>query len=298
MDVTELIEDLKGRARTLQSRIFPTQVLLELQDTRLVGQALLQGKPGRVFVDVPLPAQSCKAGFPIEIDALADLLGELMLGEKLLDAHVMAALPLEAVHWRVLDWANAPAPEQAIEALRALNPELGLPFPLSEATIDLRPLPTAPQKLLLAATSHQVVDSWIEVFDQAGLNLDRLAAPQSCRLAALQRELGEFSPDLLVLLIGPEETRGRPFMAIRGGVPLFERILVEKGDRMVAEFERCVTFLRKEFDNAHDLGLLLEGSLEERDALESTLGQPLLDLEVEPFGSLVMKGLAIPELTP
>ena len=105
-----------------------------------MGQELLQGKPGRVFVDVPLPAQTCKAGLPIEIEALADMLGELMLAEKHLDAHVMAALPQEAVHWRVLDWASAPAPEEAIEALRALNPELGLPFPLSEATIDLRPL--------------------------------------------------------------------------------------------------------------------------------------------------------------
>jgi hypothetical protein len=295
LEVAELIEDLRGRLRSLQSRIFPQQVLLELHDTRMIGQPLLNGQPGALCVDLPLPARTCKAGLPIETEALSDLIGELMLREKLIDAHVMASLPQEAVHWRVVNWANAPDPEEAVEELRAMDPELGLPIPLSEACIDLQPLPSAPDKLLLAATSREVVDGWIEVFDQAGLNLDRLAAPQSCRLAALQAQLAEFPPDLLVLLLSPEGTRGRPFMAIRAGIPLFERILVEQGDRLIPEIERCVTFLRSEFADVGDLRLLLEGPLEQQNALEASLGQPAQALELDPYASLVIRGLAIPE---
>jgi len=298
LEVAELVEDLKGRLRTLRSKVFPQQVLLELHDTRMVGQGLHRGQAGPLSVDLPLPAKTCKAGMPLETEALADAIGELMLRENFMEAHVMAALPPEAVHWRVLDWEGAPAAEEAIVTLRAMDPDLGFPFPLSEATIDIQPLPEARNKLLLAATSRQVVEGWIEVFDQAGLNLDRLAPPQSCRLAALRDQLAAVPPQVLVLVIAPEETRGRPFMAIRAGIPLFERVLVEKGDRLVAEIQRCVTFLRKEFAGVQELRLLLEGPMEERTMLEATLGQPIRELVVQPFGSLVMAGLAIPERLP
>ncbi|MEB3155821.1 MAG: hypothetical protein VKO26_00085 [Cyanobacteriota bacterium] len=295
MEVAELVEDLKGRLRTLQTKVFPQQVLLELHDTRVLGQTLLNGQAGPLAVDLPLPAKTCKSGLPIESEALADAIGELMLREKLIDAHVMAALPPEAVHWRVLDWNQPPAAEEAIATLRDLDPELGFPFPLSEASIDVRPLGASADKLLLAATSRQVVDGWVEVFDQAGLNLERLAPPQSCRLAALGDELAAVPPEALVVVIAPQETRGRPFLALRAGIPLFERVLVEKGDQLVAEIQRCVTFLRREFADVHDLRLLLEGPMEEQSTLEAHLGQPMRALDVRPFGSLVMAGLAIPE---
>lgn len=298
MEVADLIEDLKGRLRTLQGRIFPQQVLVELHDTRMIGQALVQGQPGPLCVDLPLPAKVCKAGLPIEIDALADLIGELMLRENLIDAHVQASLPQEAVQWHVIDWSNPPAPEEAVAALRLLDPDLGLPYPLSEAVIDLQPLPDAPGKLLMAATTREVVDAWIEVFDQAGLRLDRLASPQSCRLAALRDQLATIPADTLVVLISPEGTRGMPFMAIRDGIPLFERILVEKGHRLIPEIQRSIAFLRREFADVRDLRLLLEGPLELQGVLEATLGLPAEQLVVLPYGSLVLRGLAIPELTP
>jgi hypothetical protein len=296
LEVAELMEGLRGTVRTWQSRLFPQQVLLELQDIRMLGQPLFQGQPRGLCVDLPLPAKTCKAGLPIEVEALSDLIGELMLRENLMDAHVMASLPQEAVHWRVLDWPNAPDPAEAVPALRELDPDLGLPMPLSEAAIDLQPLPEAPAKLLLAATAREVVEGWIDVFDQAGLNLDRLAAPQSCRLAALRPRLAEIPPDKLVLLISAEGSYGRPMMAIRAGIPVFERVLVEKGERLIPEVERCLTFLRKEFPDTGELRLLLEEPIEEQEALEDVLGQPARELDVLPFASLVMAGLAIPEL--
>jgi hypothetical protein len=44
-----------------------------------------------------------------EIEALADLIGELMLRENLHNAHVQASLPEEAVQWRVIDWHSRTA---------------------------------------------------------------------------------------------------------------------------------------------------------------------------------------------
>lgn len=295
MEVAELIEGLKERMRTLQSRLFPQQVLLELHDTRMVGQPLLLGRPGPLCVDLPLPAETCKAGLPIEVEALADLIGELMLRENLMEAHVLASLPQEAVHWRVVDWPNAPDLAEAVSALRALDPDLGMPIPLSEATIDLRPLPDAPNKFLLAATPREVVEGWIEVFDQADLQLDCLAAPQSCRLAALRTQLAEIPPDKLVLLISPAGTRGRPLLAIRAGIPLFERVLVEQGEWLIPEVQRCLNFLRREYPDTGAVRLLLEEPIEEQEALETALGEPAQELDVLPYASVVLAGLAIPE---
>lgn len=296
MQLDEIIEDLRDRVRALRSGWFPQQMILELDDTKMVGQPLVDGRPGPTCLDLPLPSLTCRNGMPVEVNALAELIGELLLRENMMDAHVMAALPPDCVSWRVIDWEAAPEPEEAASALRAREPDLGIPFPLSEAAIDLQPLPSASGQFLMAATKREVVDGWIEVFDQAGLSLDRLAPPQSCRLAALRGDLERTPPDTLVLLVSPWGLEGRQLMALLDGVPLFERKLSDQLSRRVREIERCGTFLRREFASARSLRLLLEGPpVEEREELEAALQLPTEEIDGGPFGSLVMKGLAIPE---
>ena len=175
------------------------------------------------------------------------------------------------------------------------SPDLGLPYPLSEASIDVQPLPSAPGKLLLAATSREVVQAWIEVFDLAGLNLDRLAAPQSCRLSAVRPLLEEVPPGHMVVMLSPMGTRGRPLMAIRDGIPLFERTLVEQGDRLYPEIQRSIAFLRREFPDVRAVRLFMEGPVEERKAMEAALEQPVQQVDLHPFASVLLAGLAIPE---
>lgn len=297
MQVSELIEDLRERARGFKTRLFPQQLLLTLDDTRMVGQPFVNGRPGPTCVDLPLPALTCKGGLPIEVEALADLIGELLLRENQIDAHVLAALPPDSVYWRVIDWVGAPQGEDAMLTLRRLQPDLGLPFPLAEAAIDLRPLPAAPGQWLLAATKREVVEGWITVFDQAGLRLERLAPPQSCRLAALREELADDSGSSLTLLLSPGGATNRKLMAIRAGVPLFERTLPLEEDAALRDVERCVAFLAREFAEAAEPRLLLEGPWPERERLETALGLAAQPVESEPYSSLVMKGLAIPEPT-
>lgn len=295
MEVSELIEDWRERLRPLKTRMFPQQVLVELSDAAVVGQPLLNGRPGPVSIDVPLPSLTCKEGMPIEIEPLADLIGDLLVRDGLIDAYVLASLPQVAVDWRVIDWASKPMPADGASALRKLNPDLGLPYALADAVIDVRPLADAPGKLLLATARREVVEGWIAVFHQAGTNLDRLACPQTCRLAALQGSLAAIPAGTLVVLLTAREGGGQ-LMAIRDGVPLFEWPLPAEGAAKVAEVKRCVAFLQREF-GAGLVQLLTEGELEEPEALEAALALPLQPISCAPFGSLVMQGLAIPEQT-
>jgi hypothetical protein len=297
LQVSELIEDLRERLKPLKSRMFPQQVLLQLSDTALLGQPLLNGLPGSASIDVPLPSLTIKAGMPIEIEPLADLIGDLLVREDLIDAYVMAALPQVAVDWRVIDWAAQSAPEEAAAELRRLNPDLGLPYSLEDAAMDLRPLAGAPGKQLLATTRREVVEGWIAVFHQAGTNLDRLACPQTCRLAGLQGELDAIPPGTLVLLLTVQPESGQ-MMAIRDGVPLFEWPLPAVASAKVATVERCLSFLRREYPGVRQVRLLLEGEQDELEILEDALDLPIQQIQCAPYASLVMQGLAIPELRP
>lgn len=275
--------------------MFPKQVLLELSDESVVGQPLLKGNPGKLCIDVPLPALTIRTGQPIEIDPLADLIGDLLVREGLIDAFVSAALPQSAVAWRVIDWTAGGIPEDGVAELRRRNPDLALAYPLAEAAIDLRPLEGAPGKVLVALTPMEVVEGWIQVFDQAGTTLDRLACPQSCRLAALQGELATIPPATLVVLLTVQEA-GRQLLAIREGVPVFEWPLPEEAKGLVDEVKRCLAFLRREFPGDGSVRLLLEGALEDPEGFANALGLPLANTSCAPYNSLVLQGLAVPEL--
>ncbi|MFN7677595.1 MAG: hypothetical protein ACK5QW_03235 [Cyanobacteriota bacterium] len=298
-----MLDGIRDRLRPLKSWIFPYQVLLELSDNQLLGQPIFKGRPGPICLDVPLPALTIKEGVPVEVEPLADLIGELMVRENLIDAYVMASLPEAAVHWRVLEWETPLAPGvEALAALREREPNLGLPFPLAEAELDLQALPLAPGQWLLAATRREVVEGWITVFHQAGLNLDRLTSPQSCRLAALHEELAAVPSDTLVLVVSPGDgqDRGPLLLAIQDGVPLFERPMPVHSAAAVAEMARSMAFLREAFPSGGGARLLLDPAFKEEEQAELEDGLSLLAERIacSPYGSLVMKGLAIPELVP
>lgn len=297
VDVSELLDDLKERIRPLKTRMFPQQVLLELSEAALVGQAYSNGRVAPVSINVPLPSLTIKQGMPIEVEPLADLIGDLLVRDGLIDAYVMASLPQVAVDWRVIDWGEKEVPDNGVAALRELALDLGLPYGLEEAAMDLRPLPGRGGKHLLATTRREVVEGWIKVFHQAGTNLDRLACPQTCRLSALEGLLVEMEPGALVVLLTMKEG-GQQLLAIRAGVPLFEWPLPEQAEAQVGEVARCLAFLQRKFGAVERVELLLEGQLEGVEALEEALGVEAVRVSTAPYGSLVMRGLAIPETTP
>jgi hypothetical protein len=149
LEVSELLDDLKERLKPFKTRMFPQQVLLELSETGLVGQGYSNGRVAPVLINVPLPSLTIKEGVPIEVEPLADLIGDLLVRDGLIDAYVMASLPQAAVDWRVIDWGEREVPADGVAALRELAPDLGLPYGLKEAAMDLRPLASGEGKQLL-----------------------------------------------------------------------------------------------------------------------------------------------------
>lgn len=297
LEIASLIEDLQDRIRPLQARLFPRQVLLELRDDVVRGQVLADGSPGKVRFDAPLPPLTCRNGMPLEREPIGDLIGDLMVRDNLMEAFVMAALPPAAAAWRVIEWpAGMPVPDDPIQAVRDLDPiSLRLPFSLSEAVIDIKPI--AGSKAILAASSRQVVDAWIQVFTHAGARLERLAPAQSCEFLALIAHLeGVSSRDLLLLLTpGPSTTR---LLMVRDGTPRFDRTLAATGHQLLEDVARSVAFYRRKDPEVRAVRLLLAAPMAEADSLAARLGVKPETIHSTPFDSLVIEGLAVAELEP
>jgi hypothetical protein len=297
LELGSLLEDVQDRIRPLQARFFPRLVLLELHDESLRGQVLGDGgEPGPVSIEAPLPALTCRNGLPLEKEPLGDLIGDLLVRDGLIEALVMAALPPAAVHCRVIEWPLSEIPDEPIEALRQIDPPLRLPFPLEEASLDLHPLPGgASPRMLLAAAPRALVDAWIQVFNLAGVQLERLAPAQTCQLAALQERLAGAPGDRLIALLeaGPEERR---LVLVEGGVPVFEWELPGDDGALVAEVARCLRFYRRRSPEVRDLELLLVRPSPLAERLARELATTPVPLTAEPFGSLVLQGLATPEV--
>ncbi|MEB3321465.1 MAG: hypothetical protein VKI81_01425 [Synechococcaceae cyanobacterium] len=300
MELGTVLEDLQDRVRPLRARLFPQLVLLELHDSSLRGQVLRDGlDPQPVSIEAPLPPLTCRNGRPLEKEPLGDLIGDLLVRDGLIEALVMAALPPAAMEWRVLEWPGEDLLGDPIQALRGMHdPPLRLPFPLEEASVDVHPLPGSPPRMLFAATPRALVEDWIQVFNLAGVRLERLAPAQACRLAALQGVLDKVSDDELVIVVDPGEA-DRWLLLIHRSVPVFERELPGDDDALVAEVARCVAFYRRHDPSSPDrLRLVLGGPFARRDALEHQLGTAAEELAAEPFGSLVLQGLATQEVQP
>ena len=272
----------------------PQLVLLELQDDSLMGQAHSALQPGPVTIDTPLPPETCRDGMPLEVEALGDLIGDLLMRDNLINAYVLASLPLGASQWRVIDWPkNEPVPANPIAAIRKLDPPLNLPYPLADACLDVQSLPGHPNRLLLAATPRKLVEAWEQVFDLAGVRLDRLAPYQTCLLAGLAPELSGVSTSDLVAVVAPGEEESR-LMLLRGDVPVFEKSLPSDPDAMAVEFDRCVSFYRRQDPSCRGLKVFLSKPFDQADRLLPAGGSAPLEPLHGKYGSVVLQGLASP----
>ena len=172
MTSSGIAQNLLERLSPLKAQLFPRIVLIELNDAGLRGQLLRGDRPEPLSLEAPLPPLTCRAGMPLEPEPLGDMLGDLLVREKLLDAFVMASLPPEASELRVIAWPDGLDPDDPERELRRLNPDLGLDFDLAEACLDLTDLPGVEARSLVALTPRPLVEAWIDVFNFAGAQLE------------------------------------------------------------------------------------------------------------------------------
>jgi len=277
----------------LRSQWLAERVVLSIEEPTLRGMALRRGAISVPVWESQLPAQVLADGLPLRVEELGDFLGDLLLSKGLMAQPVWLALPRQAAHWRVIEWPFEDWPDEPLEALRTVDPALGLPFALADAAIDLQPLTGQPLRSLLIAAPRQLVEAWIAVFAIAGTTLERLVPSQVGLRQALLPALQALEPQQGVLVLQANGARCAASLW-RQGMPLYERQLKSDDPRLPAELGAMLDYY-----GARDRGfkagqLWLAGNLPDPLALAETLGLPLQQLD----GAVELQGLTGPDAVP
>jgi Tfp pilus assembly PilM family ATPase len=184
-----VLSGLQDQLAPLKSWLFPRRVYLQLEDHAFKAM-VLDGDHVAWLEQVSLPEGLCVNGQPMAVEALGDLLGDLLVERGFPGARVKAVLPRAATTWRVIEWPQSKWPDEPELLVRQQQLDLALPWSLQQADLFLEPLGAAPPRSLLVAVQRDVLESWIEVFNQAGVVLDGLEALSICLWRAVKSQLG------------------------------------------------------------------------------------------------------------
>lgn len=290
-----MIAGLQNIWRSLRAQLFPKLVMIDLSEQLVTVQLVKRGKPLEPIWTAPIPAQTCRDGVPQLTDAVGDFLGDLLLEYGVIDAQLLVSLPWQASHWRVVDWQAGQEPGGSVDQLRALNPDLGWPFPLEQAYLDVQPLPGRPNSSLVIAAERSVVDAWVEVFAIAGSTLQHLLPSQLCTMCGLRDELAATPAGTLVALLEPLDQQ-TSLIVWNQGVPEFERLLPGLMVDLIPALKQSLDFYRNLKAPQASVRLLLSAPLEDVASLEQALGLEAELVDRDGFGSLCLQGLATLEL--
>ncbi len=267
------------------------RVLLVAGERSLMGLGLRGGVVRTAAWQSLLPAQALVDGMPELVDVLGDFIGDVLLSQGLMGQPVWLALPQQAAQWRVIEWPFEQWPDEPIEALRTIDPDLGLPFALADAAIDLQPLPGRPLRSLLVAAPTALVEAWVQAFSIAGAPLERLIPAQVCSRQALLPRLQQLDPHQGVLLLQPQP-QGVIAQLWRQDRPLYERLLRAEGATLAEQLQQLLAFYGSRDPAFAARHLWLAGDLPEPQALASALDLTLEQPDCAPYDSHVMQGLA------
>lgn len=211
----------------------PSQRLgVEITPERVNIVQLEQSKKGHAvnaFVSLPLPEGSFQDGRIVDPDAIADVIRQGLEDKKIKARKVVSAVPVGEAVIRLI---RLPAELDDFE-LRdmVLNQEaaLYLPFAREEADVDFQKLDTQIDEdgierveVLLVATPKDITDSYLNVFERAGLQLKVLEVSSFALLRSLYGQLMQFAPGEAVALVNID-CDGSEISIVLDGVPQFNR---------------------------------------------------------------------------
>ena len=290
-----VLAGIRERWRPLRADLLARVVLLDISDPHLIiGQMLRGGQPMAPVWSAPVPAQTCRQGVPIALDALGDFIGDLLLEHGASDAGLVVALPKVASHLRLLEWPGARVPADPLEDLRQRGQDLGWPFRLADAVVDVQPLSGSSRCAIAGGVSREALDSWIEVFEIAGARLRHLIPAHACLQTALSDNLISGDSQALVALLHPSTTDCH-LMVWRHGLPEFERVLPLEQEALIPELTHALAFCRSRLGGS-PRQLLLGDRLEAAAAIGGALGLPREPVDRNDYGSLHLQGLGLLEL--
>ena len=213
-DLRDRFPALDGWMVQLQGLLEPSRVVLAPEDDSLHLAWSSQGE--QQIASLALPPDLCRMGQPLDRQALGETIADLLLERGLIPARVSVELllPLPSCQWRVVPVAE-PGQAWDLDALRALQPDLGWSLTLQESYLDLLPLPRDDRTLVMG-TDRLLLQSWIETLADADLSVRRAEWLLSAAFRGLSRAWGNREERLVWLV----EHGGRwRLLLLHGGCP-------------------------------------------------------------------------------
>ncbi len=204
---------------------------MEITADRLnIAQLKKQGQNYKLhaFASVDVPEGVFQDGMILDPPALADLIGTTLAENKIKVKRAATAISGKAIT-RII---AVPA-EMNDEELRdmVLNQEAGLylPFPREEADVDYQKLDLFVDEdgiekvhVLLVAIRKEMTDSYLETFQQAGLEIDVLETSSFALIRTMRDQLRNFAPQEAVAIVDIEFDNTEISIVV-DGVPQFSR---------------------------------------------------------------------------
>lgn len=266
-------ERFQERISPLRAWLFPRRVYLQLGDHSITAMAL-EGRRIIWLESVSLPPGLCKNGEPIHAESLADLLGDLFVERGFSSARVEAVLPPAASQLRLVQWPNAAWPDDPERTLSENEQPLAL-GELQYLDLHLVGLDRDPPTSLLVTVPSSTLDRWIEVFDLAGVSLDRMESGSLCLCRGVQPLLQEQPLGTLIMVLQLESQRS-DLLVLENDLPAYSRQLsgATNKEDLTSELQVCLEFWRQLRPELLEPPLLLlHGSALSNDAQAAELAE-------------------------
>ena len=181
------------------------------------------------FCTTDVPEGIFEEGKIIDAPTLAELIQELFKEHKITAKRVATAVPMREAIIRIIP-VPAELNEQELRDM-VLNHEaaLYLPYPREEVDLDYQKLGFFEDddgiekvQVLLVATRREVTDSYLDTFQQAGLEVDVLEINSFALIRTIREQLRQFGSKEAVVLVDVEFDNTEIAIVV-DGVPQFSR---------------------------------------------------------------------------
>jgi type IV pilus assembly protein PilM len=205
---------------------------IEIAPERInIAQLRQQGQSYKLatYITEPVPEGIFEEGQIVDAPALAELIQETLAKNNIKATHVATAVPMRDAIIRII-----PVPaELSADELRemVLNHEAGLylPYPREEVDLDYQQLGffqdedgIEKTQVLLVATRKEVTNTYLETFQQAGLDIDVIEINSFALIRTIREQLRQFGSQEAAVLVDIE-FESTEIAIIVDGVPQFSR---------------------------------------------------------------------------
>jgi type IV pilus assembly protein PilM len=181
------------------------------------------------LASVPVPEGVIREGQIMDSAALADLIQAGLVEAKVKARRAATAIPGREVVTRLIPVPAELDDRELREMILEQEAGLYLPFPREEADVDYQKLGLFVDEdgiekvqVLLAATRKEVTNSYLETFQQAGVELDVLETTSFALIRTIRDQLLQFSAQEAVAIVDIEYESTEISIVVQG-VPQFSR---------------------------------------------------------------------------